>query len=134
MTNPDGAVPIIIRKKNPAICPYCRIKRQEIVSPEGKATAIQKIGITGVGGNKWRVLWCGDCGSIELFQELIAQAVFFGFRIGDVPIPARYFEGASSINMAGSIKYGIQTLFVMAKYLIQKIGLYKFRIFNSRSS
>ena len=63
-------------------------------------------------------------------SEVIAQAVFFGFRIGDIPIPARYFEEASSINITRSIKYGIQTLLVMAKYLIQKIGLYNFKIFS----
>lgn len=61
--------------------------------------------------------------------EFLAQAVFHGFRIGDVPIPSRYFAEASSINFARSIKYGVQTLWVMAKYVIQKIGLYNFKIF-----
>jgi len=63
--------------------------------------------------------------------EFLAQAVFFGFKIGDVPIPSRYFEEASSINLRRSLKYGIQTLFVMGKFIIQKIGLVKFKIFSS---
>ncbi len=63
--------------------------------------------------------------------EFLAQAVFFGFKIGDVPIPSRYFEEASSINFRRSLKYGIQTLFVMGKFIIQKIGLAKFKIFSS---
>ena len=62
--------------------------------------------------------------------EFLAQAVYFGFRIGDVPIPMRYFKEASSINFTRSAKYGIQTLWVMLKYIIQKIGLYRFKIFN----
>ncbi len=62
--------------------------------------------------------------------EFLAQAVFFGFRIGDIPIPTRYFEEASSINFTRSVKYGLQTLGVMAKFLTQKAGLYKFEIFQ----
>ena len=63
--------------------------------------------------------------------EFLAQAVFFGFKIGDIPIPCRYFEEASSINFLKSVKYGLQTLLVMAKYIIQKTGLINFKIFSS---
>lgn len=62
--------------------------------------------------------------------EFLSQAVFFGFKMGDVPIPCRYFEEASSINLLRSVKYGFQTLYVMAKYLIQKTGLINFKIFS----
>ncbi len=62
--------------------------------------------------------------------EFLAQAVFFGFKIGDIPIPCRYFEEASSINFLRSTKYGLQTLLVMAKYIIQKTGLINFKIFS----
>lgn len=54
-------------KPNPAICPYCQTERQEIVNPESQTRAIAAIGITPVGMNKWRVLRCADCGSLELF-------------------------------------------------------------------
>jgi len=63
--------------------------------------------------------------------EFLAQTVYYGFRIGDVPIPSRYFDEASSINFIRSVKYGIQTLQVMVKFLIQKTGLVKFKIFNA---
>lgn len=62
--------------------------------------------------------------------EFLAQAVYFGFRIGDIPIPTRYFDEASSINFMGSAKYGFETLVVMAKYLLQKTGLFNFKIFS----
>lgn len=65
--------------------------------------------------------------------EFLSQATFFGFRIGDVPIPTRYFDEASSINFTRSVKYGIQTLWVMAKFIIQKLGFFKFKIFSSTS-
>ncbi len=62
--------------------------------------------------------------------EFLAQAVFHGFRIGDVPIPTRYFEEASSINFRRSVRYGIQTLCVMLKFLLQTRGFVKFQIFR----
>ncbi|MFC1565418.1 glycosyltransferase family 2 protein [Candidatus Neomarinimicrobiota bacterium] len=64
--------------------------------------------------------------------EFLAQTVYYGFRIGDIPIPTRYFEEASSINFKRSIKYGLLTLWVMLKYLAQKTGLFNFKIFNSK--
>lgn len=62
--------------------------------------------------------------------EFLAQAVFCGFRIGDIPIPTRYFSEASSINFKRSLKYGIQTLHVMLKFLLKKVRFYPSRIFN----
>lgn len=65
--------------------------------------------------------------------EFLAQAAFWGFRIGDVPIPTRYFSEASSINFARSLTYGIQTIIVMLKYILQKLGLLKFSIFKKKA-
>lgn len=65
--------------------------------------------------------------------EFLVQAVYFGFKIGDIPIPTRYFKEASSINFKRSIKYGLQTLGVMIKYVIQKGRLGNFKIFYSSS-
>lgn len=63
--------------------------------------------------------------------EFIAQAVYHRFRIGDIPILTRYFPEASSINFVRSLKYGIQTLWVMVKYILQKIGIIHFKLFES---
>jgi glycosyltransferase involved in cell wall biosynthesis len=64
--------------------------------------------------------------------EFLAQAVFQGYRIGDIPIPTRYFAEASSINFKRSIRYGIQTIIVMIKYLLQKTGISRFKIFQMK--
>jgi glycosyltransferase involved in cell wall biosynthesis len=66
--------------------------------------------------------------------EILAQAAYYGFRMGDVPIPARYFPEASSINFRRSIKYGLGTLMVVCKYLLQKLGLYRFELFEEKDS
>jgi len=64
--------------------------------------------------------------------EFLAQAVAFGFRIGDIPIPVRYASDSSSINFRRSLKYGIQTLWVMAKYLLHQLGIFRFSLFSSK--
>ena len=56
-------------------------------------------------------------------SEFLAQCVYHGFRIGDVPIPTRYFSEASSINFRRSLKYGLQTVSVVAKYWLARAGV-----------
>lgn len=55
--------------------------------------------------------------------EMIAQAVMFGFRIGEIPVPTRYFEEASSVNFRRSVVYGLTTLAVLRRVLLHRFGL-----------
>ena len=41
---------------------------------------------------------------------MIAQAVYLGFRIGEISCPTKYFDDASSINFSRSVTYGIGVL------------------------
>jgi glycosyltransferase involved in cell wall biosynthesis len=43
-------------------------------------------------------------------NELIVQAIYFGFTIGEISCPAKYFPEASSINFGQSLKYGLGVL------------------------
>ncbi|ACN16076.1 putative glycosyl transferase (group 2 family protein) [Desulforapulum autotrophicum HRM2] len=61
--------------------------------------------------------------------ELLAQAIYCGFRVGDIPIPTRYEPDSSSINFQRSLKYGIQCVWVVTKYILQVSGLCKFKVF-----
>lgn len=47
------------------------------------------------------------------------------FRIGDIPVPCRYFKEASSINLRRSIRYGIAGLWESLKYLGRKTFNFK---------
>ena len=62
--------------------------------------------------------------------EFLAQTVYANFRIGDIPIPTRYFEEASSINFKRSLKYGIQTLCIMLKFFCHRVKIFNFAIFK----
>lgn len=64
-------------------------------------------------------------------NEVLAQTVFFGYRIGEISCPARYFEEASSINFRRSVRYGFGVLATTAKFALQKLGVMKFRIFKA---
>lgn len=63
-------------------------------------------------------------------NEVLLQAHFFGYRIGELTCPARYFAEASSINFSRSIKYGIQVLWAAAKFRLEKMGWFHFSIFD----
>jgi glycosyltransferase involved in cell wall biosynthesis len=62
-------------------------------------------------------------------SEFLAQVVHHGFHIGDIPIPTRYFDEASSINFGRSMKYGLQTVGVMLKYQLQRMRLGRYELF-----
>lgn len=61
--------------------------------------------------------------------EFLVQAAHFGFRIADVPVPCRYFDEASQIRFGASVKYGAETLGVLAAYLLHRGGLRRDRRF-----
>ncbi len=63
-------------------------------------------------------------------QELVAQAVAFGFRITEVPVRCRYFEEASSANLRQSVVYGVKTLGVMGKFAAHRAGMRRSRLFQ----
>jgi len=56
-------------------------------------------------------------------NEMLVQAVYFGFRIGEVSCPTKYFEDASSINFSRSVTYGIGVLSTALRYCLQKSGV-----------
>lgn len=63
-------------------------------------------------------------------NEMLAQAFYFGFRMGEISCPARYEPESSSISLQRSIKYGFGVLGTTMRYRLQKWGLAKYAIFN----
>lgn len=56
-------------------------------------------------------------------NEMLAQTLWFGFRIGETSCPTRYLEDASSINFRRSVQYGFGVLRVSAQFLLARMGL-----------
>jgi glycosyltransferase involved in cell wall biosynthesis len=64
-------------------------------------------------------------------NQMLAQCVYFGFRIGEVSCPTKYFEEASSINFGRSVTYGLGVLGTTLQFALQKRGMAHFRRFSS---
>ena len=80
------------------------------------------------------VPWEGNSDDFVFDQQFLIQAAYLGFRIGDVPVEARYFAEASSINFRRSCVYGLSALFCLGQYVLQRLGLARFRLFEPKTA
>lgn len=68
-------------------------------------------------------------------NEMLAEIIYSGYRIGEVSCPTAYFEEASSINFRNSVIYGLGVLGTSVKFRLQKMGWAHSRLFsNSKRS
>jgi glycosyltransferase involved in cell wall biosynthesis len=65
-------------------------------------------------------------------NQFIVQALYFGFGIGEISCPTRYFPEASMINFSRSIRYGLGVLWTGVQFRLQKWGLARFSIFDPK--
>jgi hypothetical protein len=64
--------------------------------------------------------------------QFLVQAIHFGFRVGDVPVPVRYFDEASSISIRDSAEYALRSLWVFAEWHAHRLGLRRSARFEAR--
>jgi glycosyltransferase involved in cell wall biosynthesis len=62
-------------------------------------------------------------------NEMLAQAAYHGFRIGEISCPTKYFAEASSINFRRSVVYGLGVLKVSALFRLHRLGLVNHSLF-----
>ena len=65
-------------------------------------------------------------------NQMIAQAVMFGFRIGEISCPTKYFAEASSINFRRSVQYGIGVLGTSLGFVAHKWGILRNPRYDAR--
>jgi glycosyltransferase involved in cell wall biosynthesis len=63
-------------------------------------------------------------------NEMLVQAIYFNYQIGEISCPTKYFPEASSISFKRSVKYGLGVLWTSLKFRMQKLGMGRFRIFD----
>ncbi len=63
-------------------------------------------------------------------NEMLVQAVYFGYRIGEITSPSQYTRESSSIGLKRSVIYGFGVLFTSVKFVLQKFKMAKFQIFS----
>ncbi|MFH1791184.1 MAG: glycosyltransferase family 2 protein [Candidatus Omnitrophota bacterium] len=64
-------------------------------------------------------------------NQMLAQAAFFGFRIGEITAPSRYTKESSSIGFPRSVRYGLGVLSTAVTFMLNKIGIGKSAIFDA---
>ena len=62
-------------------------------------------------------------------NEMIAQALYFGFRVGEISCPTRYFPEASSIGISQAAVYGLGVLWTSLRYRLHRWALWRTELF-----
>jgi glycosyltransferase involved in cell wall biosynthesis len=65
-------------------------------------------------------------------NQMLAQCVHFGFQIGEVSCPTKYFEDASSINLRRSLVYGLGVLRTTLQFAFQRWGIAHFQFLEAQ--
>lgn len=63
-------------------------------------------------------------------SQFLVQSVHQGFKIGDIPVPVRYFDEASSIDFKNSARYAFATLRTFGQWYGHRMGLYRDPLFE----
>ena len=78
-----------------------------------------------------RTLPLHECSDDFVFDnQILAQAAMFGFKIGEISCPTRYFAEASSINFSRSVVYGAGVLKTSLSYRLHRVGVKRNRLFS----
>ena len=65
-------------------------------------------------------------------NQMLAQIIWVGYRIGELSCPTKYFPEASSINFRRSAIYGLGVLKTAVQFRLQKWGLLSSPIFSKK--
>lgn len=63
-------------------------------------------------------------------NQVLTQAIYFGYRIGEITAPSRYTKESSSISFMKGIIYGSGVICTAMKFVLQKLRIAQFSIFN----
>ena len=71
-----------------------------------------------------------NCSDDFVFDnQMLTQAIHYGFTVGEVSCPTRYFAEASSINFSRSVTYGLGVLGTAATFRAARLGLVRPALF-----
>ena len=65
-----------------------------------------------------------NCSDDFVFDnQMLSQAVYWNFRVGEISCPTKYFAEASSINFSRSVTYGIGVLNTAIDFRLSRLNL-----------
>ena len=65
-------------------------------------------------------------------QQMITQIIHFEFRMGEIPVPTRYFKEASSISFRRSVVYGLETLWTLVRCLLHRFKVVSYPVLKAK--
>ena len=63
-------------------------------------------------------------------QQFTVSAIAKNVIVGEVPIPVRFYEESSSIQLLPGLKFGLGSLWVLGLYILHRLGIYTDKIFR----
>lgn len=66
-------------------------------------------------------------------QQVTFSAISYGFRIGSIPIPTRYYLDSSSIQWWPGVKFGLESLWVLCRLLLHRRGIWMSEWFKRKT-
>jgi len=76
------------------------------------------------------VPWQRNSDDFVFDSQFLFQCVHHGFKLGDLPVPVRYFDEASSINFKRSSEYALLTLWTLLRWHLHRLGLVRCDLFE----
>jgi glycosyltransferase involved in cell wall biosynthesis len=78
--------------------------------------------------------WENNTDDFAFDAQFLAQAIHFGFKIAEIPVPVRYMAEASSINFRRSARYGLENLYVIWQFWLHRLGVRKSPLFIAKNA
>jgi len=80
------------------------------------------------------VPWERNSDDFVFDSQFLFQCVHLGFKLGDLPVPVRYFDEASSINLKRSSEYALLTLWTLVRWHLHRLGVARCQLFAEQDA
>jgi len=77
------------------------------------------------------VPWQHNSDNFVFDSQFLVECVHYGFKIGDLPVPVRYFDEASSISFRSSARYALHTLATFGGWYLHRMGVKRSPLFSA---
>ena len=74
--------------------------------------------------------WQNNSDDFVFDNQFLVQGIIGGYRMGEISVPTKYFDDASSINFKRSVKYGLGVLSTSTIGFLNRLGLYQSSLFE----